>query len=289
MIPTGRVFRRVLVLSLLVLSIAVMSCGADGEVSIRPLDDLPGGFDGPHVREVGPHSARIVFTSQIPVVCNVAFGTDTSYGRMSVMAMTGPLTDHDVLLLGLEPSTTYHFRVTVTDPVANVYQSEDSTFVTVEGGDSAGPTGRNVAAAAEGARVLGVSSNWGGGDLDSAFGGNKAIDGDPSTEWSSDGDGNEAWIEIELDQTYDLEAIGFWIRTMGSSAQITGFSVVTEEGHRLGPFDLPDAATMYYFNVQTQAKRLRFEVDASSGGNTGAVEVGAYAQWRGGPTTRGSV
>lgn len=198
-------------------------------------------------------------------------------GSLSLMAMTGPVTDHDVQLLGLQPDTTYHFRVSVTDSASNVYQSDDLTFTTSEGVGSATPSGRNVAAATEGARVVGVSSNWGGGDLDSSFGGNKAIDGDPSTEWSSNSDGDEAWIEIELSQRYDLDAIGFWTRTMGNSGQIFRLDVITDDGQHLGPFDLPDASTIYYFEVQTQAKRLRFEVISSSGGNTGAVEIEAYA------------
>ena len=64
---------------------------------------------------------------------------------------------------------------------------------------------------------------------------------------------------------------------MGNSGQIFSFNVITDEGQQLGPFDLPDASTIYYFEVQTQARRLRFEVATSSGGNTGAVEIEAYA------------
>jgi len=264
-------------LVLLVSSLTVTSCTGDNEARIKTLTEIPGGFDGPHVQDIGPHSARIVFTTGKPVVCNVAYGTDTKYGRLTLMAMTGPLTNHDVQLLGLQPNITYHFKVTVTDLASNIYQSDDLTFTTIKGDVSSKPSGRNIAAATEGARVVGVSSNWGGGNLDSSFGGNKAIDGDPSTEWSSDSDGDEAWIEIELGQQYSLNAIGFWTRTMGNSAQIFSFSVITDDGQQLGPFELLDASTIYYFKVQTSAKRLRFEVANSSGGNTGAVEIEAYS------------
>ena len=106
--------------------------------------------------------------------------------------------------------------------------------------------------------------------------GNEAIDGNASSEWSSNGDGKEAWIETELSQSFDLTALGFWTRTMGNSAQIFRFSVVVDGGQRLGPFDVPDAATIYSFDVQVRAKRLRFEVESSSGGNTGDVEIEAY-------------
>ena len=65
---------------------------------------------------------------------------------------------------------------------------------------------------------------------------------------------------------------------MGNSAQIFSFKVITDEGTQQGPYNLSDAATVYYFDVQTRAKRLRFEVDTSSGGNTGAVEIETYAR-----------
>lgn len=245
--------------------------------TVHSLDEILGGFNGPDVRDIGPHSAKIVFISGVPIVCNVAYGTDSEYGRLTLMAMTGPLTDHEVLLLGLEPDTEYHYRITATDSSSNIYQSDDLTFVTAEATDERQPSGENVASADAGARVIAVSSNWGGGDADSSFGANKAIDGNSATEWSSDGQGNDAWIEIELAQAYDLEMVGFWTRTMGNSAQIHSFKVVTDDGTQLGPYDLPDAATAYYFDVQVTTKRLRFEVESSSGGNTGAIEIEAYA------------
>lgn len=147
-------------------------------------------------------------------------------------------------------------------------------------GTQATPEGENVALLSAGARVVGVSSNYGGGGNDSPWGANNAIDGNPSTEWSSDGDGDDAWIEIELAQAYDVSAIGFWTRTMGATAQIERFRVQTRaapEGEVLGPFELQGAAGMEFFPVQTRARRLRFEVVSSSGGNTGAVEIAVYA------------
>ena len=256
----------------------LLSCTTDSQDKVHSLDDIPGGFDGPHVRDIGPHSAKIVFTSRVPIVCNVAYGTDANYGRLTLMAMTGPLTDHEVSLLGLEPYTVYHYRITATDTASNIYQSDDLTFTTAEGTEKRQPIGENLASADAGARVIAGSSNWGGGDADSSFGANMAIDGNSGTEWSSDGEGNNSWIEIELAQTYDLNMIGFWTRTMGNSGQIYSFKVVTDDGTQLGPYDLPDAATTYYFNVQVRAKRLRFEVQNSSGGNTGAVEIEAYGR-----------
>ncbi|MBI4330976.1 MAG: discoidin domain-containing protein [Chloroflexi bacterium] len=267
----------ILSILLILLAITLSSCATSNKDTIQSLSNLSQGVDGPHVRDIGATSVSIVFTSGVPVVCNVAYGTDDSYGKLAVMPMAGAVTQHELHLAGLEPDTTYHFKATVTDLAGNVYQSDDKTFTTTKGDMTAKPAGRNVAAASEGARIVGVSSNWGGGNLDSSFGGNKAIDGNSSTEWSSNGEGDGAWIEIELSQSFDLAAIGFRTRTMGSSAQISSFSVVVDGSQRLGPFAVPDASTTHYFPVDVRARRLRFEVESSSGGNTGAVEIEAYS------------
>ena len=264
-------------LMILALALPIAGCSASNTAAALTLGDLPGGFEGPDVVDVGPHSARVLFRSGQPIVCNIAYGTDERYGRLTLMAMTGPLTDHDVQILGLEPETGYHFRITVTDREARVYQSADYSFTTAPAEDTALPSGRNVASAEAGARIAGVSSNWAGGDLQSSFGGNNSIDGNPATEWSSGGDGDSAWIEIELAREMDVSAVGLWTRTMGTIAQILSFTVLTDGGQIHGPFELPDAATMYYFDLAARTKTLRFEVEASTGGNTGAVEIGVYA------------
>ena len=35
------------------------------------------------------------------------------------------------------------------------------------------------------------------------------IDGDPGTQWSSNGDGNDAWIEIDLATETRVTGVGF--------------------------------------------------------------------------------
>lgn len=136
--------------------------------------------------------------------------------------------------------------------------------------------GENVALSEKGARVIGVSSTVGGGANDSPFGADNAIDGDPATEWSSDGDGDDAWIELELDRSYRVIAFSVHTRTMGESAQVSSFSVLTDEGIELGPFELPGADRPYLFPVDVETRRLRFEVVSSSGGNTGFVDLGVF-------------
>jgi hypothetical protein len=62
---------------------------------------------------------------------------------------------------------------------------------------------------------------------------------------------------------------------MSSSAQITRFRVVTDDGVH-GPFELPDANGLHRFELPAITRTLRLEVLASTGGNTGLVELEAY-------------
>lgn len=244
---------------------------------IRPLERLPGGIStGPSIEEVTDSSGIIALKTGAPAFCQVNYGPSPQYGEMRRMSMSGPMTDHRILLAGLQPDTVYHFRLTAVDVAARIYQSADLTFKTRTAA-SGKPAGKNVASLSAGAKVAGVSSNYGGEGNASTYGANHAVDGDPSTEWSSNGDGDRAWIEIELAREHHLTAIGFWTRTMGSTAQIQQFEVVVDGKTRLGPFTLPNASGIHYFPVDVTAKRLRFNVLKSSGGNTGAVEIEAVA------------
>ena len=60
------------------------------------------------------------------------------------------------------------------------------------------------------------------------------------------------------------------------TAQIFRFTVTTDSGQTFGPFDLPDAAQIYYFPVQFTARTLRFDAVDTNTGNTGALEVQVY-------------
>lgn len=143
-----------------------------------------------------------------------------------------------------------------------------------------GPTeiqGTNVALLDNGAQVVDVSSNFGDGGNDGQFGASNALDGDPTTEWSSEGDGDDAYVEVAFDQAYDLHTVTVQTRTMGSSAEIEEFRLVAADGTELGTFELPGPNRVVPFEVDVTTDRLRFEVVSSSGGNTGLVDLGAYS------------
>lgn len=52
------------ILFLLALSPVALSCNRSEEAKIQPLEDLAGGFDGPHVQDTGPYAARMVFRAE---------------------------------------------------------------------------------------------------------------------------------------------------------------------------------------------------------------------------------
>jgi hypothetical protein len=252
------------------------ACGGGddaGDAAVRPIAEI---LDGEiRIEDIGASAATVRVTTSVPVVCSVVFGTDTAYGRLSTDPDMGGAahTDHEAPMRGLEPDTVYHYRLQGTGPDGTLYASDDRTFRTAVEEVGGQAPGVNLASIAQGARVIEFSSAYG----DSAtWQASNAIDGDASTEWSSQGDGDNAYITVELATEAWVTAVGLWTRTMGNSAQVEQFQVVTDRGETLGPFNLPDADGPYTFEVSTVARTLRFEVVASSGGNTGAVEIAVY-------------
>jgi hypothetical protein len=233
---------------------------------------------GPEFADIGPETATVRAETSVPLVCAIVYGETPAYGQIATdmdMAGGGHM-DHHPLLTGLKPDTLYYARLQGVGPDGTLYRSEEYTFRTTPATDSGGAP--NLALAANGARLVGASSNFDGAADDGQWGGLSAIDGNGGTAWSSDGDGDEAWIEIELGARTHITRIGFWTRTMGSSAEIQSFQIVTDGDETAGPFVLTGAAQTDYFETDFTAQRLRFEAVTSSGGNTGAVEIEVYGE-----------
>jgi hypothetical protein len=245
---------------------------------VRPLSEILVGV--PQFTDAQPNSITLQIETRVPVVCAVSYGTTAAYGQLATSSdmAGGGITKHHPILTGLQADTLYQIRLQGIGPDGSIYVGDNFTYQTPSAAaivPPSQPPGKNVALISAGARIVGVSSNF-GGDVNSSYGANKAIDGDLNTEWSSNGDGDKAWIEIDLGKDTAITSVGFRTRTMGTSAQIEEFQVVTDRGAKLGPFDLPDAKSVYYFPVSTTARTLRFEVLKSSGGNTGAAEIEVY-------------
>jgi hypothetical protein len=161
------------------------------------------------------------------------------------------------------PGTEYQYRLQRVAADGKIYRSEVMTFTTpsAEPAEAFGP---NVAVGAE---VMDVSS-----EFSSEFAAANAVDGDLATEWSSQDDGNDAFITIDLGEMVDVTAVGFRTRTMSDGSATTETFTVEVDGTSHGPFPAGDIPS----EVAFRGRGLTYRVDSSSVGNTGAVEVEAF-------------
>ncbi len=170
---------------------------------------------------------------------------------------------------GLEPAATYLFRLQGSGIDGRLYRSELLSFTTPL------PSGDTPVDLALGARIVEVSS-----EFSAAFAASNAFDGDPTTEWSSLGDGDEAYITIDLGRPVDIGSVVFGTRSMSDGSAITQTFTVTADATTHGPFPASEEVLL-----AITAQVLRFDVDHSSGGNTGASEIdGLRSRTRGSMT-----
>ena len=124
-----------------------------------------------------------------------------------------------------------------------------------------------------GAAITAVSSNYLGARNDQRWGVNEAFDYDIRSEWASNGDGDDAFFEIDLGGLAHVTAVELWSRTTADgSGQIYSFTLTGDDGTVLGPFFVPDVHQAHMFEIDLETVTLRFDVGDSSGGNTGLVE-----------------
>jgi hypothetical protein len=246
-------------------------------VNVFPLEAVT--ETAPNLQDVTATSARVNFIGTIPLGCILVYGETTDFGnatqdpRMSGATMI----DHNPVMRDLQPETTYYYRLQGSDVQGNFYTSEIFTFTTPPQSDE---TSANLLSPQNGAEIVAVSSNFGNQpNTGSTWGADNAFDDDPNTAWSTDGDGDEAFVEVRLGQRSQINQIEFWTRTMSNdTAQIFSFRVIADDGTAYGPFELPDPQQPYTFDVDFTAESLRFEAVETNGGNTGAVSIAAYGE-----------
>ncbi len=90
------------------------------------------------VFELGPTYARVSWTTDRPATSEVQFGTSSDYSS-SVFDATF-VTEHELLLTGLDPATEYHFGVFSESMDGAPASSGDGTFETPEAGDYNAPS-----------------------------------------------------------------------------------------------------------------------------------------------------
>jgi len=254
---------------LALLLVVTFGCGSTDEAMFSDL----------RIEEIGENGAMFRFRTRIETTCEAQFGQapdalDRSAIDPSMDADNPYALDHSVPLGGLMPGTRYYVVAMAEDRAGESYESSALSFDTLAADESTELV--NVALINAGSRVASVSSNWMLGDNNSSFGANNAIDGSMSTQWSSNGDGDEAFIEVEFADIATLVELRFRSREMtDGSSIIRGIELTTESGQRFGPYLTPDPARLYSiaFDPPIQARRVRIDATETSGGNTGAREI----------------
>lgn len=256
-------------------ALVAIAAGCGGSGSGPALRDFRSVEVGPTRVQVAPdgRSAVVRLRTSPPTVCAIAYGPTSSLGSIANDPNMGgtAIASHTVVLGHLTPGTTYRFRLTATDARGRVFQSRGlQTFRTTPRRSARGAA-RDLAV---GAKVVAVSSQYGG-----AYRAQNAVDGNLATQWSSVGDGDKAFVTIDLGRVRQVGAVAFVTRAMSDGTAITRtFAVVVDGRKRYGPFQAGSEVRPRRARVSFAGRRLRFEVVSSTGGNTGAAEVEAFAR-----------
>jgi hypothetical protein len=212
------------------------------------------------------------------MICAIVWGETEELGNFNnSLAMNGTgIVDHDVFLPGAVPGETYFFRVQGSTADGTLYTSPMATF-TIPGGDGDDNARADVDRGpnlALDATVIDVSS-----EFNDSFAATNAIDDSGTSEWSSAGDGDDAFITIDLGSSQEITGVEYITRSMLDGTAIAEtFTVTVDDGEPLGPFPAGTPADPSFAALDTSGQVLRFDVEASTGGNVGAVEVRVFGR-----------
>ena len=258
------------------LAIAAAACGSDeGSDDVLPFSEIQ---DSEFLFELDPlDPGRAIFrvTTTEPSICSITWGPTEALGNLNnSLSMNGTgIIQHDVVLPGAEAGQTYFFSVQGSTADGRLFRSEVAAFTLPEAPEATGGNpvdrGANLALAAT---VTEVSSEFNAG-----FAAWLAFDGDMSTEWSTRGDGDSGFITFDLGEVAELGGFEFITRSMADGSAITTeYTVTVDDGEALGPFPAGSPADARFQAVSASGRTLRFDIEASTGGNTGAVEIRVF-------------
>jgi hypothetical protein len=256
---------------------AACSSGAEEDTVVRPLSEVQATDATFENDPTFPGRGILRVDTTEPMICAIVWGETEDLGNFNnSLDMNGTgIIEHNVLLPGAEAGQTYFYRLQGSAADGTLYQSELLTFTLPPGDgatsdDTSADHGLNVA---EGATVVEASS-----EFSASWAGSNAFDGDLNTEWSSAGDADNAFITIDLGSAQEIAGVEFLTRTMADgSATTETFFVVVDDAERYGPFSAGNPATPTVNEVSFTGQVLRFEVETTTGGNTGAIEIRAFA------------
>ena len=245
--------------------LAACGSGSDDTADIEPIEAILASDIDITVDPAGT-TATLAVDTTIPVACAVIYGTDNTYGSIAVDndMQGGAHHNHGPLLTGLQPDTEYQYILQGSDAAGTIYRSDPMTFTTPPA--TANPLGTNIAPTGS---INDVSSKF-----SDAFAATNAIDGNLATEWSSAGDGDNAYIEIDLGQPQPVTAIVFRTRQMTDGTAITNTFTISIGDQQYGPY--PTGTEPAIFDEPVAGQTVRIDADQTTGGNTGATEIEIY-------------
>ena len=262
-------------------SLLAVACGGTSasDSAVRPFEEIQA---SDLVFEADPFDpARSIFRVETtePAICAIVWGETEALGNFNnSLAMNGTgIIDHDVFLPGAEQGKTYYFQLQGSTADGTLYQSELETFtipVTEGSADSSADEmavhGANLA---EAGTISDVSS-----EFSDTWAASNAIDGDFDSEWSTSGDGDDAFITIDLGSQETIAGVEFITRSMADGTAITTtYWVTIDGGERMGPFPAGTPADFRFQELSDTGRVIRFDAEDTTGGNTGAVEVRVFA------------
>jgi len=133
---------------------------------------------GINISNIASSEARLTWTTNELTLGKVDYGISTGYGKnISITSLT---TSPNVFFSGLNPSTTYHYRITSVDSAGNTYMSGDLTFTTIAApvvnppttsGGGGGGGGGSTGGGGGGTNSGGSTTGGGGGTTNPGAGG----------------------------------------------------------------------------------------------------------------------
>jgi hypothetical protein len=263
-----------IVATIVFVALVAAACGSDTGSEVLPFSEIQASEFAFELDPLDPGRAIFRVTTTEPTICSITWGPTEALGHLNnSLTMNGTgIIQHDVALPGALAGETYYFSVQGSTADGRLFRSELSTF-TLPPDDRATngaevDRGPNLALAGE---VTEVSSEFNAG-----FAGSRAIDGDMTTEWSTRGDGDGGFLTLDLGESRTVGGIEFITRSMADGSAITTEYTVSVDGEVLGPFPAGSPADSRFQAVTATGQVLRFEIEASTGGNTGAVEIRVF-------------
>ncbi len=267
---------RRLVFLALGLGLLVAACGGSSD-EVRPFSEVQATDFVFEADPTNPSRAIFRMDTTEPMICAIVWGETESLGNFNnSLAMNGTgIIEHDVFLPGAEPGVTYFYKVQGSTADGTLYESELATFTipesdAPEGGDEDMTRGDNLSLTGT---VVETSS-----EFSDAWAGPNAIDDDTTTEWATAGDGDNAFIVIDLGSEKEIAGVEFLTRSMADgTATTTEYTVTVDSGDVLGPFSAGNLSDPMFTELATTGQFFRFDIVNSTGGNTGAIEIRLFA------------